>query len=273
MCSPIVIACVLIPRLALLTALGGRRELLTRPVALAPLPGGPQVVGEPSGAAEAFGIHVGMRLADALARCPALVLVTPDPNRAEQAWEEIQTALEGIGAAIEPGGPGEAFFGIDGLEELYGGSPQRVLARAREAVGRAARMGAGPTRLCAYAAALEDRLRPRRGRRAKIIDTRKARAFLESLPVDLLRRRLPTEWERAVVPDSLERLGVRTLGELAALPDDAVADRFGEAGLRALRMARGSEGPLRPRRRGEEVVEQFELPEACFGSQLERALG
>ena len=54
------IACALIPRFALLAVLEGRRELLFKPLALAPEPGGPQVVGEASGPAEAFGIRAGM---------------------------------------------------------------------------------------------------------------------------------------------------------------------------------------------------------------------
>jgi len=57
-----VIACALIPRFTLLAVVEGRRELLFRPMALAPEPGGPQVVGEASGPAEAFGVHAGMRL-------------------------------------------------------------------------------------------------------------------------------------------------------------------------------------------------------------------
>ena len=65
---------------------------------------------------------------------------------------------------------------------------------------------------------------------------------------------------------------MNTLGQLAALPDAAIADRFGEAGLRALRMARGAGEPLRPRRAHEELVERLELPEAISGPQLERAL-
>ena len=76
----------------------------------------------------------------------------------------------------------------------------------------------------------------------------------------------------ADLPEKLERLGVRTLGQLAALPDAAIADRFGETGLRALRMARGEDEPLRPRRPHEDLVERLELPEAISGPQLERAL-
>jgi protein ImuB len=99
-----------------------------------------------------------------------------------------------------------------------------------------------------------------------------ARAFLASLPVGILRDRLADEWDRADLPEKLERLGVQKLGQLATLPDAAIADRFGEPGLRALRMARGAEEPLRPRRAHEEWVERLELPEAISGQQLERAL-
>ena len=263
------LACALIPRFALLAALEERRALLTTPLALAPEPGGPQVVGETSGPAEAFGVHAGMRLGEALARCPELALVPPDPERAEAAWEEVLRRLEGIGAAVEPGRTGEAFFEAGGLLGLWGGSLERVLREARKAVGPPARLGAGKTRLCAYAAALQ--ARPRKA--PVIVPGAMTRAFLAPLPVGLLRDRLPDEWERVDLPQKLERLGVNTLGQLAALPDAAIADRFGETGLRALRMARGGDEPLRQRRAHEELVERLELPEAASGTQLERALG
>jgi protein ImuB len=275
------VACVLIPRFTLVAALGERRGMLGSPVALAPEPGGAQVIGEVSGAAEAFGLHAGMRLGEALARCPSLGLVAPDPDRAEETWEEVQRRLEGIGAAVESARPGEAFFEADALRPLWG-SIEAVLRRARRALGRSARLGAGPGRLCAQAAA--ERNRPRRP--PVIVPEGAGRAFLAPLPVGMLRERFADEWERpgahlaapgraaqeAASIESLERLGVRTLGELAALPDDAVADRFGEAGLRALEMARGADVPLRPRRGLEALAERLELPEGCSGTQLERAL-
>jgi protein ImuB len=288
------IACALIPRFALLATLGGRPQaLLSRPLALAPEPGGPQVVGEVSGPAEAFGVRAGMRLGEALARCPELALVPRDPERAEATWEEALGRLEGIGAAVEPGRPGEAFFEAAGLRGLWGGSLEGVLRRARKAIGPPVRLGAGETRLCAYAAAL--RARPRRA--PVIVPEAMTRAFLAPLPVGLLRDRLfsdraapggirassdhrspsaPCEEAARIcsvdLPEKLERLGVSTLGQLAALPDAAIADRFGEPGLRALRMARGAGESLRPRRAPEELAERLELPEAISGPQLERAL-
>jgi len=285
----VVIACVLIPRFGLVAAAAGRRELLSRPVALAPEPGGPQVVGEASGPAEAFGITAGMRLAEALGRCPALALIPPDPARAEEAWEARIARIEEIGGVVESQRPGEMFFGLDGLRGLWG-RPERALERARDVVGMGARLGAGPTRLCALAAA--KRSRPRRGRASVVvIGERAARSFLEPLPIGLLRERLEDEssrlsgggarlrpsdsasrWTGIHLVDTLERLGVATLGELAALPDSAVADRFGTAGMRALAMARGAEEPLRPRPPREALREELELPDAATGGQLERAL-
>src|SRR5688500_11037081 len=165
----VMIGCALIPRFALVAALSDRAEMLGRPVALAPAPGGPQVVGEVSGAAEAFGIHDGMRLGEALARCPALGLVAPDSERAAEAWEEALGRLEAIGAAVESTRAGEAFFEVDGLRSLWGGA-EDVLRRARARLGRSARLGAGPTRLCAHAAALAAR-----SRRPPVIDRKSTR--------------------------------------------------------------------------------------------------
>jgi len=145
-----------------------------------------------------------------------------------------------------------------------------VMSRARRAVRMPARIGAGPTRFCAYAAATQ--AKPRRGGRsgrAAIISSEAARAFLAPLSVELLRPRLV---EGSGLPAALERLGVRTLGELAVLPRSAVADRFGREGMRARELARGRDEPLEPRRPGEELTEGLELPEAVSGPQLERAL-
>ena len=83
------VACVLIPRFQLTVAAGDRGELLKSPAALAPEPGGVQQVGEVSLAAEAFGVHPGMRLGEALARCPRLSLVPPDPASVADSWERL----------------------------------------------------------------------------------------------------------------------------------------------------------------------------------------
>src|SRR5690348_8413276 len=219
------VICVLIPRFELATAVGTRKELLRAPTALASEPDREQVVGEVSGAAEAAGVHTGMRLGEALARCPGLRLITPDPDAAAAAWESVLGALEGIGAAVEPARPGEAYFEAGGLRRLYGGSIEGVLARARRAISMPARLGAAPSRFCAFAAA--GRARPGR---ARIVAAGTERAFLAPLPVALLRSR-PEAVARGRAEDLCtvhDRLGVHTLDQLAALDPAAVTDRFGQ---------------------------------------------
>jgi protein ImuB len=260
-----VVVCALLPRFQLVTAAGGRTELLRSPVAIAPEPGGAQQVGEVSPAAEAFGVRAGMRLGEAIARCPRLQLIPGDPAGVADRWEGALAALESIGAAVEPEHAGLAYFEAQGLLRLYGGHISGVLATARRALGQPARFGVAPTRFVALAAAHRAR-----ARRPVIIagGTRPARDFLASQPVELLHERSAL----AELPEALERLGISSLGELARLSAAAVGDRFGIVGLQAHELAHGGDTPLRPRAAGELARESVELPEAASGPQLERAL-
>src|SRR4051794_12996579 len=100
-CVRMMIVCTLIPRFELAVAAGGREVLAAGPVALAPETGREQLIGEVSAAAEAHGVREGLRLGEALARCPRLRLVPPDPAGVADEWERLLGALEGIGAAVE----------------------------------------------------------------------------------------------------------------------------------------------------------------------------
>jgi protein ImuB len=267
------VTCVLLPRFSLTTASGKRKELLAQPVALAPEPGGRQQVGEVSLAAEAFGIHPGMRLGEALARCPRLTLVPPDPAGVADAWERLLVRLEAVGVAVEPERPGLVCFDARGLLRLHGGTSLAerdrllgVLAAVRKALGQPARYGVAPSRFAAVAAATSARVR-----RPVIVTggRREAAAFLASMPVALLRARQTL----AELPEAFERLGVQTLGELAAIAPAVLADRFGTAGLLAHELATGGDGAVRPRPAREFLRESLDLPEAASGAQLEHAVG
>lgn len=267
------IVCVLLPRFQLSVAAGDRAELLRTPTALAPEPGAAQKVGEVSLAAEAFGVHPGMRMGEALARCPRLALVAPDPAGVADRWERLLVRLESIGAAVEPERPGLVCFDARGLLRLHGGRAlgesdqlSRVLASARRAIGTPARLGVAPSRFAAVAAATRARVR-----RPEIVSggREQARAFLAPMPVALLRARPGL----VDMPEALERLGVSTLGELGALEPAALADRFGTAGLLVHELAGGGDGALRPRTATEFLREALDLPEAASGIQLERGLG
>jgi protein ImuB len=259
------VVCVLYPRFELIAALGERGALLSEPLALAPEAGREQVVGEVSAPAEAFGVVRGMRLGEAMSRCPELRLVPPDPAGVRELWSAVLDRLEAIGAAVESDRAGAAFFEAGGLHGIHGGDLSGVLEAVKREAARRGRLGAAPSRFAAHAAALQ--ARPRRGR-SPVVEESEVRGFLEPLPVALLRNRP----ELVALPELLEQLGIRTLGELAALPSRAVAERFGHPGLLALDLACGRDTPLEPRRPPEPVSERIDLPEAASGQQLERAL-
>lgn len=267
------IACVFIPRFSLRVASGKLR--LDLPAALAPEPGR-QRLGEVSRGAHAQGVHAGMALGEALARCPSLQLVTADPVRAAEVWEQLLISLEEIGAAVESERAGEAFFSIDGLRGLYGGDVGGVLAATREASQLPVRVAAAPNRFAALLAAGRGQRLPRglRGSRGEaIVPARGLAKFLAPLPVATLRQRLEgAEPQTGKLIATLGRLGIASLGALAALSPAQAADRFGPLGLRALGLARGEDTPLRPRVPHEELAERIELPEGTAGAQLEHAL-
>src|SRR5215207_341087 len=294
MCSMVV--CVLLPRFELSIAAGGRAELARGPVALAPEPGREPLIGEASAAAEALGVKPGLRLGEALARCPNLRLVAPDPAGVADEWDRVLTALEGIGAEVESERPGVACFDASGLLNLHGGLDGVLTITRRALRGAPARLGVAPSRFAAVAAA--SKARPRRpevtpgarppfgrrrttggspsgGRDGGLSGGRRhfrgdpLAAYLAPLPIALLGSRPET----AALPEPLERFGIRTLGELAALPKAALADRFGAAGPLARDLARGRDTPLVPRRAAERLEEALELPESGSGTQLEHALG
>ena len=257
------IVCVHIPRFQLRVATGGSQDLLGRAVAIAPSGSGAMPIGEVSASARAQGLRAGMALGEALARCPKLELIPGDPIRVEQAWHQATRALEGIGAQLELARPGLAYFDGSGLEGIHGGE-RGVIAAAGGALRRPPRIGAGPTRFCSLAAALQAR-----SRRARVISEREAKRYLASQPVSTLRYRPETE---PLVP-SLERLGISTLGRVVKLGASAVADRFGEPGTLARRLALGHDTPLRVCRVEERLEESMELEDANSGLLLARTLG
>ncbi len=258
------IACLTIPGLELKVALRRAPSLALRPAALAPEPQGEPLVGPVTSAAEVLGVRPGMRLGEALATCPQLALVEPDPAGAELAWEEVVRALEDAGFAVEPTAPGVAYFETRGVERLYGGL-EPALRRALGAVGSEldARIGAAERRFAALAAASVAR-----PGQVVVVREEELPQFLAPLPLTLL----PLERQRY---EELEALGVRKLGQLAGLPGGAVAERLGPDGRRAWGLARGGAAArVRGRRPPVEVAESLEFPEAVGNElTLRRALG
>ena len=226
-----------------------------------------------------------MGLGEAVDICPELTLITPDPTRATRIWDAVLTRIESVGAAVESERHGEAFFDAAGIERLHGGLTG-VLDAVGERLGPSFLLAAAPTRLAGLAVAgeLGDGRRAANkkgageglagpGRDPRVLPPEEMAGLLGRLPVAMLLDRLPgpaPETRRML--ESMRRLGLGTLGDVAALPADAVADRFGPTGLTARDLALGLEGSIHPRLPFEQMTEWLDLPDPATGIHLEGGL-
>jgi protein ImuB len=226
-----------------------------------------------SAAARAEGVRQGQRRRQAQECCPELELIAHDPDRDARAFEPVLVAVESLTPRIEVLRPGACAFPARGAARYHGGEEaliakveaavDRVLddlgrcrvgiADGRFAAGLAARYGwrggdalraeraptaaeAGRSRDGGQAEGGRSRDKaqaddPRSAGRHRVVPPGGTVGFLSSFRVEVL--------ERPELTDLLIRLGLFTLGDLAALPRATVAARFGPDGVLAHRLASG----------------------------------
>jgi protein ImuB len=190
-----------------------------------------------SAAARADGVKVGLRRREAQGRCPELVVVEQDPGRDARAFESVVTAVEAFTPRVEVVRPGLVAFGSRGPSRYFGGD--RALAGRIVTVVNAvlSSLGAPSCQVGVadgeFAAELAAGAAGAAGAAVLVVAPGKGAAFLAPFPVSTL--------QRPDLADLLTRLGLTTLGDLAALPADVVLARFGPEGALAHRLARGEE--------------------------------
>lgn len=181
------------------------------------------------------GVRDGMPLAEARARygfsgaADPLDVLERKPEREERLQRRLIEAAESTSPRYEDSGPGVLTIDFRGLREPHE-SARRLAQRAADLGLSNARVGVSRNRFAALCAA-----RLKEG--VTHVYPGEEAGFLSVQPVDALPLE---ESERA----TLARWGVGTLGELARLPANDLAERFGERGARLLRMARGEQETL-----------------------------
>jgi DNA polymerase-4/protein ImuB len=226
-------ACCWIPLFALRSELARRPELTSLPVALlAPDATRTPRVWQIAPLARRAGVKPGMTVSQAIGLCPALKLCEPDPVHYDEQFSRLVAALVTVSPVVEPVELGRVFVGTDGLEGLYRGPEEIVEAikcahSALHTPHSALRMGWGRGKFVSWVAA--SRAKPggavivRPGEEEKFLASQR----LAVLPLD---------------PDTHRRLlqlGIKTLGALVALPEEAVVSQFGRAGRHLWRLAAG----------------------------------
>lgn len=217
-------ACVWIPLFPLRCEEARHEELAACPTALL-APETTRRLWQVSPLARHAGVKPGMTVSQAIGLCATLRLCEPDPVHYDEQFARLLAALNEVSPVVEPGELGLAYVGVDGLEGIYGG-PEKV-AEAIRRTSHAARVGLGLGKFTAWVAA--SRAKPGE---AVIVPTGEVAIFLASQPIAVL----PLD------PDThrrLRQLGLRTLGALAALPEEAVTAQFGALGRRLWLLAAG----------------------------------
>jgi protein ImuB len=190
-----------------------------------------------SPAAREEGVRPGLRRREAQTRCPGLELLAHDPARDARAFEPVLVAVEALTPWVEVLRPGECAFPARGAARHHGG--ESGLATAVTAAVHAALGGPPPN--CRVGIADGTFAAGLAARHQAVVPPGGSQGFLAPFPVGTL--------ERPDLADLLVRLGLRTLGDLAALPAVDLATRFGPEGSRAHRLASGlDEWPRAARR-------------------------
>jgi protein ImuB len=166
--------------------------------------------------ARARGVRAGMAISAALALVPRLNVVPRDPA----AETEALLGVAGWAAQFTPGValefPDSVLLEVSGSMKLFRGLSPLIerLQKGLEAMGWSAALAVAPTPRAAYWLALA-------GKKKFIGSSAELEPALAALPVGILRRDDETL-------TALQAIGVRTLGELRALPRDGLARRFGQ---------------------------------------------
>jgi protein ImuB len=195
-------------------------------------------------AAAAEGVVIGQRRRQAQRRCPQIALVDHDPDRDAREFEPIVRAVAEISPRFDVVEPGWIGLRSRGPSRYFGGD--RALADRLIEVGGARHDQPGGARHDQpgigiadgrFASSVAARLAIRRGAPV-IVEAGESPAFCAGLPIGWLQTLGESDPE---LVELFGRLGLRRLGDLAALSASDVLGRFGRAGVHAHLLASGAD--------------------------------
>ena len=191
-----------------------------------------------------------MKLRDAQRRCAALVVYADDLDAQARAFEKVIGVVEQLCPRVEVVRPGLIAVPARGPSRYYGGE-DAAAATIRDAVAAARFEAAVGVADGTFAATLAARVLPH----GAVVPPEQTAEFLAPQPVSAL--------DRPELAGLLTRLGIRTLGDLAAMPARDVVSRFGPDGEVAHRLASGKDARPPSTRRPDEdlsVTCEFDPP-------------
>jgi len=223
-----------------------RPDLRGRPLLVGGDPRGRGVVSTASYEARPYGCRSGMPMVTAIRLCPHAVVLPVRFERYHQMSDRVFAILERFSPLIEPLSIDEAFLDATGCERLLGPAERiatEIKRQIRHETQLTASLGVAPNK---FLAKLASDLKKPDG--LVVITEENAQEVLDPLPVSKI-------W--GVGPagaKALEKLHIRTIGQLRRLPESLLLERFGEWGLHCHQLARGLDNRPVARRRDEPGV-------------------
>ena len=197
-----------------------------------------------SAAAARESVRTGMTLSEARALCASLEVWTWDDDAVSAAITAATAMFVAASPQVSPvaGSPGMWWIGASGFAAggpTAGGAGERAFAGALLSIAQRwhphARVAIADTCVAARAATWSSASSAAGARRlVTLVPPRGDAAYLASAPIALL----PVDDE---IRDTLRALGVRTIGQFAALDAADVEQRWGDEGLVAWRLAHGED--------------------------------
>ncbi|HEX9986406.1 MAG TPA: DNA polymerase Y family protein [Thermoanaerobaculia bacterium] len=242
------LACFLVPLFPLAARLRSEPELLQEAVAIVEGNGPAAHVVAATRRARSKGVRTGHSLAQARSIIPKLIARGRDPECERTAQEALLEVAETFSPRVEDAGEGVVFVDVSGMERHFDSEEElgKAAIRAAGDIGLPVRVGIAASKLAARVAA-------ELPKSPVIVPAGGEAEFLAPLPLG----RLTPELDAAT---TLQRWGIKSIGELARLPESELASRLGEIGRDIHSAARGLDPrPLIPRALPPEFREGMEL--------------
>ncbi|NCO39306.1 MAG: DNA polymerase IV [Armatimonadetes bacterium CG_4_10_14_3_um_filter_66_18] len=199
-----------------------RPELRGKPVIVGGSAEGRGVVSAASYEARKFGVRSAMPAVTARRLCPQGVFLPVRMQRYHEVSGQLMELLHSFTPLVEPLSVDEAFLDVTGSEKLFGDAVTiagQIKRRTRDEFGLTGSVGAAPNKFLAKVAS--DLEKPDG---LTVVAHGKEAEFLAPLPLSRLWGVGPATEKK------LESLGVRTIGELAVYPVEALSHYFGAVG-------------------------------------------